>query len=278
MALQAFVDNSGSSAPQKLFVLAGALAAADDWAQFSNEWDEALKREPRLEYFKYREAVLLEGQFDGWTEGARNAPVETLVAILKGHAIAAFGASVRHDHFQKYVRSVPAPSRELLSHNPYLFCAGQVVIAAAEVMAGHRLTDRCDFYFDRQDGYSIDLHGYWPLLEELFLNPPEGWFSDGDVIPKINGSPRFENDLDFRPLQAADMIAGATRSSKLEGGVLPVFAGLSDLTYRFRQLDETEVKRMGDGLVRAGKRWLDANPDLKLVKLGARRMGKRKKD
>ena len=57
MVLQAFVDDSGSDPQSFPFVLGGFVARPTQWAAFTDEWERALHRLPRLEYFKNNEAM-----------------------------------------------------------------------------------------------------------------------------------------------------------------------------------------------------------------------------
>jgi hypothetical protein len=46
------MDESGGVGQSRVFVMAGFLASAETWSDFGVDWDAALKKPPRLEYFK----------------------------------------------------------------------------------------------------------------------------------------------------------------------------------------------------------------------------------
>ena len=57
MPVQAFVDDSGGKGHGTHFVLAGLIADAENWAQFSDAWHLCLGQDPAIAYFKMREAT-----------------------------------------------------------------------------------------------------------------------------------------------------------------------------------------------------------------------------
>jgi hypothetical protein len=108
MMLQAYVDDSGSE-PQSLFsVLGGFIARSDRWAAFSDEWQLALHREPRIGYFKFNEAMGLKGQFDkvaSWDDVKRDQKIDNLIDVILKYALARINATIRHDEFLRYFRT-----------------------------------------------------------------------------------------------------------------------------------------------------------------------------
>ena len=60
------------------------------------------------------------------------------------------------------------------------------------------LTEKVDFYFDDQTEKSIILRGWDDFVAEM---------PDDEIKQYYGATPRFENDQDFLPLQAADLWA-----------------------------------------------------------------------
>ena len=70
-AFEFYADDSGSEPQGQIFFLAGFLSTIDRWVEFSNQWDEALRLPPSLDYFKMSEAAGFWEQFSskyGWYE------------------------------------------------------------------------------------------------------------------------------------------------------------------------------------------------------------------
>src|SRR5438067_1373413 len=82
MPLQAFIDDSGGRGQGPVFVLAGLIGEAEDWADFSTRWCRALHSPPRIEHFKMHDAAHRRGQFARVSKAARNAKVERLVRVV----------------------------------------------------------------------------------------------------------------------------------------------------------------------------------------------------
>jgi hypothetical protein len=189
---QAAIDDSGSEPQSPVFIFAGFVTSAERWAAFSTEWQAALDELPRLDYFKMSEAARLQEQFDrkkGWDEVKRDDRLITLTRIINKYAEARIHASMRNDHFEKYVKAIPVPKRKLGTDSPYLMVFMQIVLAMA--VAGDRIgvTDPCDFIFDEQGAFSNEVLGWWPTFKELVKNS-----SKSDLARFVGSPPIFRDD------------------------------------------------------------------------------------
>src|SRR6266851_3288620 len=93
--LRAYIDDSGWGSPP-MFVLAGWVSRGELWEKFSDRWQEALDSIPRIRHFKMHEAHRLEGQFAGWDPAVRDAKLEQLLAVVKGHVILGVHCAIPH--------------------------------------------------------------------------------------------------------------------------------------------------------------------------------------
>jgi hypothetical protein len=82
LALQVFIDDSGKDDPP-VFVLAGFIAEAAQWAAFSDAWDAELKQSPAIEHFKMKDAHSLRGQFSRWSDLGRDHKVGRLSSLCE---------------------------------------------------------------------------------------------------------------------------------------------------------------------------------------------------
>lgn len=252
MVLQVYIDDSGNEPSQEVFVLGGVLSHAPTWLEFGAKWDAALAGPPKADYFKYTQASRLRGQFDereGWTETLRDDRLFQLSELVHDHALARIDVSMRYDHFNAYVRSVPVTYRSLISDHPIAFMVGRAISCTVGAMAGLNLRDRCDFFFDTQPGWDVLITALWPsMLKAPTLDCPPDLLVDG-FSPQLGETPKFEKDEEYPPLQAADLIAGSTRQGLLTGEVpRSLIPTLNIPAYRF-ELSEDDVRGIGAGLV-----------------------------
>src|SRR5665213_561253 len=56
LGLTAFIDESGKS-EEPVFVMAGYIGRAEEWAAFNDEWRTVLDKPPRLDSFHMTEAM-----------------------------------------------------------------------------------------------------------------------------------------------------------------------------------------------------------------------------
>jgi hypothetical protein len=171
---QAVIDDSGSEPQSRVFVLAGFAASASAWAHFALDWRAALDESPKLEYFKMTEAANFGGQFDrakGWDEAKRDDRLISLTRIINKHAHLIIHAAVRNDHFEKYIKSIPAPERSLAIDSPYVLMFTQIILAMATFGDQLQIRDACDFIFDEQGAFSKAALAFWPNLKALLDIP-----------------------------------------------------------------------------------------------------------
>jgi hypothetical protein len=156
MIMQAFVDDSGSEPQSLFFVLAGFIAPSCHWTSFSSEWQVVLSQEPRIEYFKFNEAMSLKGQFDralGWNESKRDRKIESLIYVIVKFVQIRIHATIRNDEFKRHFLCIPSPKRHKAIENPYVLLAMQLIYAVAVWSPIRGIIEPCDFVFDEQGHY-----------------------------------------------------------------------------------------------------------------------------
>ena len=265
---QAAIDDSGNEPRQKIFVLAGFVAPAENWIAFALEWDRALKAASYpLAYAKFGEAMRLRGQFDkarGWTEDLRDEQLAKLLAIIRKFAPARFHASVNHADYQKYIRdAAPARVRTLLTDTPYILLAARNVVAAAAAVMERNLGEECAFYFDTQPGQDVVLTALWPGLAQSVADTPLE-LPPGVRKPRIVSPPRFESETDWLPLQASDLLAGAIRMATVDGRYPQALDGLEQIPGVGFNLEEDHLREMGAGLEQMMEEFAQQNPSIPL--------------
>jgi hypothetical protein len=187
LVLKAFIDESGKGDPP-IFVMAGFIARAEQWASFNDAWREALSEPPHLEFFHLTEAVRT-GDF---------ARIRKLVQIIKQHVLTGLAVTVFHDDYSAiYRRRV---SRRI--DRPYFHMYHSIMALAFQWEINNGINEQIDFIFDEQNEES-------DFLQSIFTNivamaPPEmkEWFGN---------RPIHADDKKVLPLQAADLLAGSLR-------------------------------------------------------------------
>jgi len=196
VALAAFVDDSGRNDPP-VFVLAGLMARPDQWARFTDAWNEVLAIPPGLDYFKMQEAFTLNGQFGrekGWTEPLRDERVEALAELTRAYSMAAFSAVVLHEEYQVHLSG----QVDRLIDHPYFLMYGNVIYSAIKWQVDNGMNEPIDFIFDDQLRDSTEIIA---KFGDMFTRAPDF------VKSRIKNRPTWGNDKDHKPLQAADLLA-----------------------------------------------------------------------
>lgn len=199
--LQAFVDDSKSEGSPPIFVLGGYIATSDTWTRFSEKWRSALEMRSRIRYFKLREALRGEGEFNGASEALRMERVGVMRGVIELFDISGFSISFRVDHLEETHANFD--KRWL---NPYYTAVSALMPELARALHDFELpNERLDIVFDNQAMEKAKILEAWEALRDhalkhsTKLDPP-------DILTRIlKHSPRWGDDKDVLPLQAADM-------------------------------------------------------------------------
>jgi len=243
MPLQFFMDESGNAPNQQVIACAGLLATGPRWQAFLRDWEAARLRAPAVAAVKYCDVKNLAGEFHrekGWTEQLRDQRLAEFVALIRKHCLGLIWTGLHHEHFQKYVRSVPSVYRCLLSDMPNAIVAGSATLLAGSLLHALGLTAKCDAFFDeieqQQEALIFDL---WPDYRDNAAN------AFGLDSMQFCRRPHFVTDEDYPMLQASDLMAGLTRDRLMGEAVHPAFDLLKDLPEQGQMMGEDHMQRMG---------------------------------
>ena len=273
MALQLYIDDSGSNPESPYFVLAGFVSTTEKWARFSDDWKALLDGDPAreipaIDYFKASEADSLLGQFSrwrGWTERKRDVRVLEFASVARQAGLARVACAMRNDHFEKHIKSLPYPERRMSSDSPYSLLVYNLVLALADRGDALGLSAPCDIICDRQLGFEDEVAAHWPSLRDAAQanGRPE-------LMPWFVQPPIFRDDLSYLPLQAADLYAGNMRRTIRNNETiwmppLPVLRIVAEVPEVTRVMREPEIIRLRDHLKRVGEQYRADSPEVGFV-------------
>jgi hypothetical protein len=213
--LQAFIDDSYDDGG--VFVLAGYVATPDAWAAFSKEWEEMLPfgvRDARGFHFKMSEMA---------ANAERMARVPGFFRIIERHALMGLSCAYNTADLAWARRRMWSPRVRIdwgMLENRYLFASRALLdmfhTHKAEVTRIIPLEAKVDFIFDQQTEQR-EIHDAW---DRYIAGRPKG------LNERYGAIPRFEDDREFLPLQAADFWAWWVRKWYRDG--TPEKIGLDD--------------------------------------------------
>lgn len=198
--MQVLVDESGDKGQGGMVVLAAVMADADLWANFSDAWRACLKDAPAIDYFKMNEAATcLKGQFIRWTESERDAKLRALVGVINRFRIRVLLVGMDDDALAK-VASEYGIGRPL--DHPYFHAFNTTTFAvASDLSLNCGLSGRFELIFDNKPPIGFKARAWYPLIRVMAEKAGLGVESilPDDLV--------FRDDLEFVPLQVADMLA-----------------------------------------------------------------------
>ncbi len=198
VVLQAFIDDSRKG---DWFALGGYIATAKAWAEFSKEWEEllaggwGLRGKSRKPYFKMSQMA---------ETPERMSRVPAFYRVIENNTIAAICCAVNLSDLQRVRERVFIPNIGIewgYYANAYFFtfrCLMDMFHTNRHLYSKFLpLNEKIDFYFDLQSERKVIL-SIWDKYMEA---------REDNVRDFYGAMPRFEDDLEFLPLQAADFWA-----------------------------------------------------------------------
>ncbi|WNV10924.1 DUF3800 domain-containing protein [Tardiphaga sp. 709] len=151
--LQAFIDDSGWDGNSPVFVLAGYVAKAEQWAAFSKEWQVILDRqEPsRIGVLKtkdiYRNRVP-NTSFHGWTDDQRDARLKSFIEAINRYAMHGIVSVIPLEPYQRLMKGKFNPD---ILDRPYFLSFFGVIVNLLKLTHRLKLDDKLEIVFDTQD-------------------------------------------------------------------------------------------------------------------------------
>lgn len=198
---KAYFDDSGSDEGNKTLLLAGCVQRYSVWANFSIEWEAVLATEPSIRYFHMREARKLEGEFAHWKAKNRDAKIRRLAELAANYrpwTITAWISRKEHD-------AILRPIAPFLLRQPYLSVFYAVIITLARWHYDDGVTLPVDYVFDDQGAVGAEAVLWYDQIKK---------WQKPEIAALMGSVPKFENDKQVLPLQAADMLAWHIRRHK----------------------------------------------------------------
>ena len=211
LMLQGYFDDSGSDGQETSFVLAGYVLPAELWANFSDDWHDECQREPRIDYFKMREAAGGWEQFAGVPIEFRQYKVRKLFALIDKHILHGIATDLKWEEFRQFDSRVAGPAKNV-AYGPLFFGILDNVLAYQKHYG--LFPHKIQVAFDIQGKAGRVARGAYDKIMELSENyghtDPQLSVAN-DLRTIIDGTPRELDDKKYLPLQAADMLAWALR-------------------------------------------------------------------
>jgi hypothetical protein len=195
VSLQGFFDDSGSGIP--VLTLCGYISPYYWWEDFSERWQKLLDEEPRLPYFKMRDAAKLQEHWGKMDVSSRNDRLAKFFALIKE---AVHGSVSVVIPIAKYKRIVKGNIRKEWD-DPYFWAIFDIVhgVVVNQVQNSQNTEhDRVEFIFDDNPRLAAQVPKWYQVTRQVL--PPY-------AVALMAASPRFENDEHYLPLQAGDALA-----------------------------------------------------------------------
>ena len=199
MVWRAYIDDSRDDEDEGLFVLAGYIAQAHEWAEFSKEWEEMLPFLPKyMDSFKMSTLMMSE-------EGKEKALA--FYRIVEKYEFWGLSCSYKKSDLINAIDGIQWPDMENLEKfkrdlkNPYFFGFKAIINVLCQEQGQMGISEPVNFVFDEQNEKKRVLEA-WDLLKE----------STPEAERKLMGvMPVYEDEKIVMPLQAADLFAWLVR-------------------------------------------------------------------
>jgi hypothetical protein len=195
MVLQAFIDDSATS--NGVFVLAGHIATAETWARFAKDWEQMLPygtlNKDGNYHFKMSEMA---------SNPERMARVQAFYRIIEDHDLIAISCAIDERHLRNAISRLWSLNKIIdFGHfnDPFFFVFKSLtdhIYVNSNTLPGVG-GDRVDLIFDNQSQKKKIISSWDEYMAQRSASPKS----------RFGATPRFEDDTDFLPLQAADLWA-----------------------------------------------------------------------
>ena len=209
MLFQAYIDDSYT--PNGEFVLAGHVATAEAWAEFSKDWENILPAGTLSKsgwyHFKMKEMA---------ANADRMKRLPGFWWTIQKHVVVSLSCRINIEELRRARARIYVPGGQIdwgFWSNPYL--AATRCLLDMFHNNRHKIEKRIpvdqpvDFIFDEQTEKAVILEAWDRYIASRSV----------EIRALYGATPRFENDQRFLPLQAADFWAWWVREWSESGGI-----------------------------------------------------------
>lgn len=199
--MHAFFDESGKFHDNDFVCIAGYIAEDAYWDTFCKEWQSLLKKHG-LQAIHMTDLMALQGQFKclGWSEQKKLLVVKDFIDAIRNNILVGFAVGLD----AKYYRSMMKETQK--KFKPHVFCFARVIKLLMNRHSAWGWTEPISSIFDDCRQYSMKCYSALCDIKEKHAG-----------VSKLIASITFADDEVFYPLQAADMLAYATRHEQKLG-------------------------------------------------------------
>jgi hypothetical protein len=245
------LDESADKLQKHAYIVAGILTAQSNWSRIERAWNKRLAKDG-LAYFKTSEYRRLKGEFAKFSDEnvypkpeGRNAAREIfsdLSLILKSENHVGLALALNLSDYRKVLRSKRA--RKILPSNPYRLMYQTSMIAMA-LHIGHSEHPEVIAFLCDEHSKGSQLANSYASLKKANPNAAE-----------YMGSLTFGSDVQWAPIQVADMVAGICKDYFVEyfsGRIPDEMKALQKVKseigthIQLSYLDEVALRRIVDG-------------------------------
>lgn len=217
MHIQVFADESGGKGHSENFTLVGLMADAEDWFQFSIEWEQCLREAPAVRgAFKMSHAARLKGAFNRWSQDQRDEKLRSLARIINRHVGCVLYCNMHLPAHAAIWEPMGIPNSDV-----WVGAFNSFVLGTCFELWDAGLRAPYEIIFDENVIFGPRAKRHFPVMREVVrIKEPETY----SILPV---EPIFEKDENCPPLQAADLFAYCIRHNT-DNPAHPIFEWLLD--------------------------------------------------
>jgi hypothetical protein len=205
MPMFAYIDDSGSSSSDPVYVLGGLVAFTELWDMASADWAHVLNWPPRIDYFKGSEVWdQRKGQFAAFTTTERMTKVEALADIIFTYKPLAIACRLEWSTFNQFRAANPLVED---LDDPYVFLFFAVIASMVTIAAEVPKFTQVSFVFDNQNKIGDRVQLWYSVFYARCTERVRQILSPN--------RPTFDDEKTTLPLQGADMFAWYRRRSAI---------------------------------------------------------------
>jgi hypothetical protein len=192
LILDGFFDESGTHDASNTISVAGYLSTPDRWCDFNREWKAALD-EYGLEFFHMTDFVAHREIYEHWSETERGERIARLIGIINRNVVASVGFALPlRDYYSTFSKSA-----KRYSGGPYGLAATSCFMDASRAIEPTGSDAKIAYIFEG------GVKGKGQVMKAFDRS-----YEDAEVRKKHRLlSLGYKDKRDFRPLQAADILA-----------------------------------------------------------------------